>query len=166
MGARAGVDPEVQRLQQSKSPVEVEMAEVPAVNVIQQVAQQLTPLVAAIPQVKAGLQREQASPPGDEVVRVMMHPRLPPLELAVGHQQPLLTQVEDAATGIVCHPPQLPRADQAAPAQANQSAATFIHLVQKRQDMQLALHWQEVEREVVVHRFPSAAHGNQGPFPR
>lgn len=108
VGAGAGVDPEVQRLQKSEGPVEVQVAEVPAVDVIKQVAQQLAPLVAAIPQVEAGLQREQAGPAGDEVVRVMVHPGLPPLELAVGNEQPLLTQVEDASTGIVSHPPQLP----------------------------------------------------------
>lgn len=77
-------------------------------HIIQQVTQQLSPLVVAIPQVEAGLQCEQAGSAGDEVVGVMVDPGLPSLEFAVGHEQPFLTQVEDATTGIVCHPPQLP----------------------------------------------------------
>lgn len=160
------MDPEVQRLKESKGPVKVQVAEVSAVDIIQQVTQQLPPLVAAIPQVEAGLQREQAGPAGDEVVGVMVDPGLPPLELAVGDKQPLLTQVEDTTAGVVRHPPQLPGADKAAPAQAHQSTATFIHLIQKGHDVQLALHRQEVEREVVVRRFPPAANRDQGPFPR
>lgn len=102
------MDPKVQRLKKSKGPVEVQVAEVSAVNIIQQVAQQLAPLVAVIPQVKAGLQSEQACPPGNEVVGVMVDPGLPPLELAIGNEQPLLTQVEDATTGVVSYSPQLP----------------------------------------------------------
>lgn len=125
------MNPEVQRLKKSKCPVKVQVAEVSTVDVIQQVTQQLAPLVAAIPQVEAGLQREQAGSAGDEVVGVMVDPGLPPLELTVGNKQPLLAQVEDATTGIVCHPPQLPGADDAAPAKANQSTAAFIHLIQK-----------------------------------
>lgn len=62
------MNPEVQWLKQSKSPVQVQVAKVSAVDIIQQVTQQLTPLVVAIPQVKAGLQCEQAGPAGDEVV--------------------------------------------------------------------------------------------------
>lgn len=142
------------------------MAEVPAVNIIQQVAQQLAPLVAAVPQVEAGLQSEQACTAGDEVVGVMVDPRLPPLELAIGNEQPFLTQMEDATTGVVGYPPQLPRAHEAAPAEANQSAATLVHLAKKGQDVQLTLHREKVEREVVVLCFPSAVYRYQGPFPR
>lgn len=91
------MDPEVQRLQKSEGPVEVQVAEVPAMDVVQQVAQQVTPLVAAVSQVEAGLQREQAGVARDEVVGVMVDPRLPPLKLTIGHEQPLLAQVEDAA---------------------------------------------------------------------
>lgn len=160
------MDPEVQRLKKSKGPVKVEVAEVSAVDIIQQLTQQLAPLVAAIPQVETGLQREQAGPTGDEVVGVMVDPGFPPLKLTVGNKQPLLTQMEDATTGIVCHPPQLPRADEAAPAQANQSTAAFIHLIQKGEDVQLALHRQEVERKVIIHCFPPAAYRDQGSFPR
>lgn len=74
---------EVQRLKQSKCPVKVQVAEVPAVDIIQQVTQQLAPLVAVIPQVEAGLQREQAGSAGDEVVGVMVDPGFPPLKLPV-----------------------------------------------------------------------------------
>lgn len=102
------MDPEVQWFKKSKGPVEVQVAEVSAVNIIQQVNQQLTPLVAAIPQVKACLQREQACAPRDEVVGVMVDPGFPPLKLTIGNEQPLLTQVEDATTGIVSYTPQLP----------------------------------------------------------
>lgn len=158
MRTGAGVHSEVQWLKKSKCPVKVQVAQVSAVDIIQQVTEQVTPLVAAIPQVEAGLQCEQAGPPGDEVMGVMVDPGFPPLKLTVRNKQPLLTQMEDAATGIVCHPPQLPWADQAAPAQANQSTATFIHLIQKGQDVQLAFHWQEVERKEVIHCFPPAAY--------
>lgn len=127
-------------------------------------AQQLAPLVAAIPQVEAGPQREQAGPAGDEVVGVVLDPGFPPLELPVGNEQPLLTEVEANTTGVVGHPPQLPRADEAAPACANQGAATLIHLVQKGQDVQLALHRQQVEGEVVVRCFPPAAYRDEGSF--
>lgn len=129
------MDPEVQRLKKSKSPVEVQVTEISAMNIIQQVAQQLAPLVAAIPEVKAGLQREQAGPSGDEVVCVMVDPGLPSLELTVGNQQPLLAQVENPATGIVCYTPQLPGADKAAPAEADQSAVALIQLIQKGKDV-------------------------------
>lgn len=159
------MDSEVQWLEESKGPVEVQVAEVSAVNVVQQVAQQLAPLVATIPEVEAGLQREQARPAGDEVVGVVVDPGFPPLKLTVGDEQPLLTQMENTTTGIVGHSPQLPRADETAPAQANQSAAALVHLVQKGQDVQLTLHRQEVEREVVIRCFPAAAHRNQGSFP-
>lgn len=160
------MDPEVQWLKKSKGPVQVQVTEVSAVDIIQQVTQQLAPLVAAIPQVEAGLQREQAGPAGDEVVGVMVDPGLPPLELTVGNKQPLLTQMEDSTAGVIRHPPQLPGTDEAAPAQADQSAAAFVHLVQKGHDVQLALHREEVEREVVVHRFPPAAHRDQGSLSR
>lgn len=91
------MDPEVQRLEERKVPVEIQMTEVSAVDIVQQVAQQLAPLVAAIPEVEAGLQREQAGPAGDQMVRVVMNPGLPPLKLPVRDQQPLLAEVEDAA---------------------------------------------------------------------
>lgn len=100
------------------------------------------------------------------MVRVEVNPGFPPLKLAIGHEQPLLPQVEDAATGIVSNPPQLPGTNKATPAQANQSTATFIHLIQERQHMELALHRQEVEREVVVLCFATVAYRNQGSFPR
>lgn len=160
------MNPEVQWLKQSKSPVQVQVAKVSAVDIIQQVTQQLTPLVVAIPQVKAGLQCEQAGPAGDEVVGVVVDPGFPPFELPVGNKQPLLTQVEDAATGIVCHPPQLPGADDAAPAQAHQSTAAFIHLAEEGKDVQLALNRQEGEREVVLNRLPPAAYRDQGSLSR
>lgn len=115
----AGVNPEVQWLKKSKCPVQVQVAKVSTVDIIKQVTQQLAPLVAAIPQVKACLQREQAGSAGDEVVGVMVDPRLPPFELTVGNEQPLLAQVKDTTTGIVRHPPQFPGADDAAPAEAN-----------------------------------------------
>lgn len=159
------MDPEVQWLQQSEGPVQVQVTEVSAVHVVQQVAQQIAPLVVAIPEVEAGFQSEQTRPPGDQVVGVMVYPRLPPLKLTVGNQQPLLTQVEDAAAGKVGHSPQLPGADQAAPAEADQSAAAFVHIAQEGQDVQLALHRQEVEGEAFVRSFPPAAHGDQRSFP-
>lgn len=46
---------EVQRLEQSERPAQVQVAEVSAVDVVQQVAEQLGPLVAAVAQVEAGL---------------------------------------------------------------------------------------------------------------
>lgn len=113
------MNPEVQWLKKSKCPVKVQVAKVSTVDIIKQVTQQLAPLVAAIPQVKACLQREQAGSAGDEVVGVMVDPRLPPFELTVGNKQPLLAQVKDTTTGIVRHPPQFPGADDAAPAEAN-----------------------------------------------
>lgn len=160
VGAGAGVDPEVQRLKKGEGPVKIQVAEISAMDVIQQVAQQLAPFVTAIPQVKAGLQREQAGPAGDEVVGVMVDPGFPPLKLPVGNKQPFLTQMEDATTGIVRHSPQFPRSDEAAPAQANQGTATLVHLIQKGQDMQLALHWQEVERKEVIYCFPATVDRN------
>lgn len=92
------MNPEVQRLKKSKCPVKVQVAEISTVDIIQQVTEQLAPLIAAIAQVKAGLQRKQAGSAGDEMVGVMVDPGLPPHELAVGDKQPLLTQVEDAAS--------------------------------------------------------------------
>lgn len=99
------------------------------------------------------------------MVGVVVDPGFPPLELTVGHEQALLAQVEDAAAGVVRHPPQLPGANDAAPAQTNQSAAAFIHLVQEGEDVQLALHRQQVEGKVILRRFPPAAYGHQGSFP-
>ncbi len=125
---------EVQRLKKSKCPIKLQLAEVSAVNIIQQVSQQLGPLVAVIPQVETGLQCEKAGSAGDEVMGVMVNPGFPPLELTVGNKQPLLPQVKDAASRIVCHPPQLPGADDAAPVPANQRTAAFIHLIQKGKD--------------------------------
>lgn len=125
------MNPEVQRLKKSKCPVKVQMAEISTVDIVQQVTKQLAPIIAAIPQVKAGLQCKQAGSAGDEVVGVMVDPGLPPLELTVGNEQPLLTQVEDAASRIVRHPPQLPGADDTAPVKAHQSTAAFIHFIQK-----------------------------------
>lgn len=75
------------------------------------------------------------------MVGVMVNPGLPTLKLSVRNQQPLLTKMEDTTTRVVSDPPQLPGSDQAAPAQANQSAAAFVHLVQEGQDVKLALHW-------------------------
>lgn len=137
------------------------MAEVSAVDVIQQVTQQFAPLVAAVSQVEAGLQREQAGPPGDQMVGVVVDPGLPSLKLPVGNKQPLLTQMEGTAPRVVCNPPQFPRPDQATPAQANQCAAAFVHLVQEGQDVQLALHRQRVKGEEVVHGFPPAAYWDE-----
>lgn len=159
------MEPEVQWFQQSEGPVQVQVTEVSAVHVVQQVAQQLAPLVEAIAQVEAGFQSEQTGPPGDQVVGVVVHPRLPPVKLTVGNQQSLLTQMEDAAAGIVRHSPQLPGADKAAPEEADQSAAAFVHLTQEGQDVQLALHRQEVKGKVFVRSFPPATHGDQRSFP-
>lgn len=49
------MDPQVQRFKEGKGPIEVQMAEVPAVDVIQQVAQELAPLIAAVSEIEAGL---------------------------------------------------------------------------------------------------------------
>lgn len=158
------MDPEVQRLKKSKGPIEIQVAEVSAVNIIQQMAQQLTPFVVAISQVEAGLQCQQAGSPRDEVVGVMVDPGFPPFKLAVGNKLPLLTQVEDATTRIVSYTPQLPGTDKTAPAEANQSAATLIHLIQKAQDMQLALHRKTIKRKIVLGSFPPAVHRDKGSF--
>lgn len=138
---RAGtwVDPEVQWFEKCEGPVEVQMAEVYAVDVVQQVTQQLSPFVASVPEVEAGLQGQQAGMAGDEVVCVMVNPGFPALKLPVGDQQSLLAQVHDA-TAVVGHPPQLPRADETAPTGADQGTVALVHLIQEGQNMQLAFH--------------------------
>lgn len=77
------MDSKVQRLKEGKGPVEIQVTEVSAVDIIKQVAQQLAPLVAAIPKIKASLQCEQAGPAGDQMVRVVVDPGLPSLKLPV-----------------------------------------------------------------------------------
>lgn len=88
---RTRVNFDIQRLKESKRPVEVQAAEVSAVHVVQQVTQKLAPLVVAIAQVEAGLQREEAGSAGDQVVGVEVDPRPPLLEFTVGDKQPFLT---------------------------------------------------------------------------
>lgn len=70
---RAGVDTQVQWNKQREGPVQVQVAEVSAVDIIQQAAEQLPPVIALVPKIKAGFEGEQAGSTGNEVVCVVVH---------------------------------------------------------------------------------------------